>query len=179
MLFTYTFTNTLCHQVTIVRKRPSLSFHQLLLCICLLCTLTGAMALLSHCTSADRRFEQFTSRVFREEMTASTLNMHYTIADPAAFGITDYEPVLPLYTSGQSDASGERCSALLRQLSCIAYDKLSPENAFTYTLLQRSLEMTWRWRSSPITTNHCPHLRECSHSSPSCWQNTPSVPGGM
>ena len=98
------------------------------------------MALLSHCTSADRRFEQFTSRVFREEMTASTLNMHYTIADPAAFGITDYEPVLPLYTSGQSDASGERCSALLRQLSCIAYDKLSPENAFTYTLLQRSLE---------------------------------------
>lgn len=55
------------------------------------------MALLSHCTSADRRFEQFTSRVFREEMTASTLNMHYTIADPAAFGITDYEPVLPLY----------------------------------------------------------------------------------
>ena len=140
MLFTYTFTNTLCHQVTIVRKRPSLSFHQLLLCICLLCTLTGAMALLSHCTSADRRFEQFTSRVFREEMTASTLNMHYTIADPAAFGITDYEPVLPLYTSGQSDASGERCSALLRQLSCIAYDKLSPENAFTYTLLQRSLE---------------------------------------
>ena len=98
------------------------------------------MALLSHCTSADRRFEQFTSRVFREEMTASTLNMHYTIADPAAFGITDYEPVLPLYTSGQSDASGERCSALLRQLSCIAYDKLSPENAFTHTLLQRSLE---------------------------------------
>ena len=123
-----------------MRKRPSLSFHQLLLCICLLCTLTGAMALLSHCTSADRRFEQFTSRVLREEMTASTLNMHYTIADPAAFGITDYEPVLSLYTSGQSDASGERCSALLRQLSCIAYDKLSPENAFTYTLLQRSLE---------------------------------------
>ena len=73
-------------------------------------------------------------------MTASTLNMHYTIADPAAFGITDYEPVLPLYTSGQSDASEERCSALLRQLSCIAYDKLSPENAFTYTLLRRSLE---------------------------------------
>ena len=104
-----------------MRKRPSLSFPQLLLCICLLCGLTGAMALLSRCTSADRRFEQFTSQVFREEMTASTLNMHYTIADPAAFGITDYEPVLPLYTSGQPDASEERCSALLRQLSCIAY----------------------------------------------------------
>lgn len=140
VLFTYTFTNTLCHQVIIVRKRPSLSFPQLLVCIGLLCALTGAMSLLSHFSSADRRFEQFTSRLFREEMTASALNMHYTIADPAAFGITDYKPVLPVYTSDQSESGRERCSALLRQLSCIAYDRLSPENAFTYTLLKRSLE---------------------------------------
>ncbi len=140
MLFTYTFTNTLCHQVIIVRKRPSLSFPQLLVCIGLLCALTGAMSLLSHFSSADRRFEQFTSRLFREEMTASTLNMHYTIADPAAFGITDYKPVLPVYISDQLEAGRERCSTLLRQLSCIAYDRLSPEKAFTYTLLKRSLE---------------------------------------
>ena len=123
-----------------MRKRISLSLPQLLLCVCLLCTLTGAMALLSRCSSADRRFEQLTSRLFREEMTASTLNMHYTIADPAVFGITDYEPVLPLYTSNQSENSRERCAELIEQLSCITYNKLSPENACTYTLLKRSLE---------------------------------------
>ena len=98
------------------------------------------MTILSRFSSADRRFEQFTSRLFREEMTASTLNMHYTIADPAAFGITNYKPALPVYTSDQSESGRERCSTLLRQLSCIAYDRLSPENAFTYTLLKRSLE---------------------------------------
>ncbi len=123
-----------------MRKRPSLPFPQLLVCIGLLCALTGAMTLLSRCSSADRRFEQFASRLFREEMAASTLNMHYTIADPAAFGITDYEPVLPLYTSGQSEAGREHCTKLLEQLSCIAYDKLTSENACTYTLLKRSLE---------------------------------------
>ena len=31
-------------------------------------------------------------------MTGSTLNMHYTIADPKTFGISEYEPVLPIYT---------------------------------------------------------------------------------
>ncbi len=123
-----------------MRKRPSLSFPQLLVCIGLLCALTGAMTLLSRCSSADRRFEQFSSRLFRDEMTASTLNMHYTIADSAAFGITDYEPVLPLYTSGQSESGKEHCTRLLEQLSCIAYDKLTPENACTYTLLKCSLE---------------------------------------
>ena len=36
-------------------------------------------------------------------MTGSTLNMHYTIADPKTFGISEYEPVLPIYHSGQPE----------------------------------------------------------------------------
>lgn len=136
----YTFTNTLCHQVTIVRKRPSLSFLQLLLCICALCALTGVLAFVSTHSSADKRFRQFTSRLFRDEMTASTLNMHYTIADPESFGISGYEPVLPVYRSGQQEDTSEHCAGLLRQLGRIDPDRLSPENAYTYRLLYRSLE---------------------------------------
>ena len=139
-IFTYTFTNTLCHQVTIVRKRPPLSFPQLLVCIGLLCALIGALTLVSSHISPDRRFEQFTTRLFREEMTASTLNMHYTIADPKSFGISGYEPMLPLYHSGQQEDSKERCSDLLKQLDRIDPGRLSPENAETYRLLYRSLE---------------------------------------
>ena len=88
-VFTYTLTNTLFHQVIIVRKRPPLSFPQLLVCISLLCALTGALTLVASHTSPDRRFEQFTSQLFQEEMTGSTLNMHYTIADPKTFGISE------------------------------------------------------------------------------------------
>ncbi len=139
-LFTYTFTNTLCHQVIIVRKRPPLSFPQLLVCIGLLCALTSGLTFISSHTSPDRRFEQFTSQLFREEMTASTLNMHYTITDPEAFGISEYEPVLPLYCSGQQEDSKEHCADLLKQLDRIDPDRLSPENATTYQLLRRSLE---------------------------------------
>ena len=123
-----------------MRKRSPLSFPQLLVCIGLLCAFTGALTLVSSHTSPDRRFEQFTSRLFREEMTASTLNMHYTIADPKAFGISEYKPVLPLYRSGQQEDSKERCANLLKQLNRIDPDRLSPENAHTYRLLRRSLE---------------------------------------
>ena len=139
-IFTYTFTNTLCHQVIIVRKRSPLSLPQLLVCIGLLCALIGALTLVSSHTSPDRRFEQFTSRLFREEMTASTLNMHYTIADPKVFGISEYEPVLPVYRPGQQEDSKERCSDLLKQLDRMDPDRLSTENAETYRLLYHSLE---------------------------------------
>ena len=96
-VFTYTLTNTLFHQVIIVRKRPPLSFPQLLICISLLCALTGALTLVASHTSPDRRLSNSPLN-FQEEMTGSTLNMHYTIADPKTFGISEYEPVLPIYT---------------------------------------------------------------------------------
>ena len=134
---TYIFTNTLCHQVIIVHKRPPLSFSQLLVCIGLLCALTGGLTLIASHASPDKRFEQFTSQLFQEEMTGSTLNMHYTIADPKAFGITAYEPVLPIYHSGQPEDSKEHCTDLLHQLDRIDPDRLSPENADTYRLLHR------------------------------------------
>ena len=73
-------------------------------------------------------------------MTGSTLNMHYTIADPKAFGISEYEPVLPIYHSYQPEDSKEHCSDLLHRLDRIGPDRLSPENAYTYRLLHRSLE---------------------------------------
>ena len=139
-VFTYTLTNTLFHQVIIVRKRPPLSFPQLLVCISLLCALTGALTLVASHTSPDRRFEQFTSQLFQEEMTGNTLNMHYTIADPKTFGISEYEPVLPIYHSDQPEDSKEHCSDLLHRLDRIDPDRLSPENAYTYRLLHRSLE---------------------------------------
>ena len=123
-----------------MRKRPPLSFSQLLVCIGLLCALTGGLTLIASHASPDKRFEQFTSQLFQEEMTGSTLNMHYTIADPKAFGIAAYEPVLPIYHSGQPEDSKEHCTGLLHQLDRIDPDRLSPENAYTYRLLHRSLE---------------------------------------
>ena len=126
-----------------MRKRPSLSFPQLLICIFLLSVFTGIMCFLSSHASPDKRFEELTAQLFREEMTASTLNMHYTIADPAAFGIREYEPALPCYSSGDAKRGRERCAELLAQLERLNgkdSKNLSPENAYTCRLLQKSLE---------------------------------------
>ena len=166
-VFTYTLTNTLFHQVIIVRKRPPLSFPQLLVCISLLCALTGALTLVASHTSPDRRFEQFTSQLFQEEMTGSTLNMHYTIADPKAFGISEYEPVLPIYHSYQPEDSKEHCSDFPRKMPiltgyCIALWK-----------------MIWLWQIFLITMSLCHLPPECSPSFPFCWRNTPSAQNGM
>lgn len=126
-----------------MRKRPSLSFPQLLICIFLLSIFTGIICFLSSHASPDKRFERLTAQLFREEMTVSILNMHYTIADPAAFGIREYEPVLPCYSSGDSERGRERCAALLAQLERLnGKDRknLSPENTYTCRLLQNSLK---------------------------------------
>src|SRR5699024_6624712 len=35
----------------------------------------------------DQRFRSFTRQLFCQEVGANTLNLHYTLADPAAYGI--------------------------------------------------------------------------------------------
>ena len=47
-------------------------------------------------------FQEYTHDVFVNEISSNTLNLHYTLADPAAYGITD-----PKITLG--DFSKERC----------------------------------------------------------------------
>ena len=48
--------------------------------------------------------------------------------------------MLPIYHSDQPEDSKEHCSDLLHRLDRIDPDRLSPENAYTYRLLHRSLE---------------------------------------
>ena len=37
---------------------------------------------------SEKSFSDFTGNLFRQELSGNTLNLHYTLADPAAFGIT-------------------------------------------------------------------------------------------
>ncbi len=101
----------------------------------------GFIVSLSLGKSGDtRQFEDFAEKLFQNEMLASTLNMHYTLADPAAFGITEYEPLLPHYEAGDALQSAARLEPLLAALRDIRPDKLSADHRDTYTLLYSSLE---------------------------------------
>ena len=38
----------------------------------------------------DGRFDKFADNLFQREVAANTLNLHYTLAHPEEYGITDY-----------------------------------------------------------------------------------------
>lgn len=101
--------------------------------LCLLGILALLLGLLSNSTS--RRFQKTCEQLFREEMLANTLNMHYTLAHPEDYGIYDYDAILPCYASqnrSESDAALEKYLTIFESLDS---SKLSEEDAYTLHML--------------------------------------------
>ena len=84
--------------------------------ICTLAVLLVFSCLLLSRQNDEQRFQQITKDLFRSEMTANTLNMHYTLAFPEHFGIKEYQAVLPGYVSGKNLVSLSLTENLLARL---------------------------------------------------------------
>ena len=107
--------------------------------------LTGVFILLAGYLSThndSRRFRQATYQLFREEMLANTLNMHYTIAHPKNFNITDYEAILPGYTGGNHQESRQALEKQIAFFKDLNPNRLSAEENYTRALLLTYLENT-------------------------------------
>ena len=117
------------------RRRPLI----FALCITLLlCASCGTVWY----THPANQYKRAASQLFYDEMTASTLNMHYTLAVPEKYGIDDYDAILPCY-----DSSGrqEGIAALEEALSFyqnLDAEKISPRDAHIKQLLETYLETT-------------------------------------
>ena len=123
-----------------MKQKISLSKRKIL--TALLCT-AGIFALLmgAYFTgNANRRFQNICDQLFQEEMQGNTLTMHYTIANPEDFGITNYEAILPCYVSGNREESNRILSDYLTRLEELNREKLSPENAYALNMLTSYLE---------------------------------------
>ncbi len=119
-----------------------ISFTRKKLLAAILCSV-GILALLfgAYLTgNANHRFHKICDQLFQEEMQGNTLTMHYTIANPADFGITDYEAVLPCYVSGNLEESNRVLSEYLTRLGELNVEKLSPENTYALNMLTDYLE---------------------------------------
>ena len=124
------------------------------LLVSLLC-LAGTLLLLVGYLSThndSRRFRQATSRLFREEMLANTLNMHYTIAHPEDFGITDYEAILPGYAGDKYQESRQALEKQIAFFKGLNPDELSTEENYTRALLLTYLENTQNLNQFPYYT---------------------------
>lgn len=88
----------------------------------------------------ERLFEEVTTNIFKNEMTANTLNMHYTLAFPENYGIYQYQPQLPVYTSSSQNTSAACIENYLSSLKKISSGFLRKESSYTFQLLESYLE---------------------------------------
>ena len=96
-----------------------------------------------------RQFQKINQQFFMEEMTANTLNMHYTIAHPQDYGITEYEAILPAYDKNTVQLSLEELQKKIQLYDQINHSKFSPNDTLTLNLLQKYLKTLWHLSQYP------------------------------
>lgn len=87
----------------------------------------------------DRRFLAFAQDFFLEEVQANPIHLHYTIDDPAAYGIDEASLSLPIYQAGNAANEVYALSLAREELSRIHPDSLQKKNRRLYDLLDSYL----------------------------------------
>lgn len=134
-------------------KKHSLSTKQLLFGLAFLLSFLGLTVFLFTYQRDEKRFVNLTAKLFSQEMAANTLNLHYTLANPADFGIQEYEAVLSLYDSEDALRGQAGMENTLAALHALRRDKLSDSDAYLWRLLTRSLE-------NSLALGNFPYYRE-------------------
>ncbi len=107
----------------------------LLSALLLLLVLIPALTCLHLPLTEDERFTSFTEQIFRSEICGNTLNLHYTLADPGAFGIKNYPITLGTMDQNTHTTSAAAGENYLNRLSRFSREELSPKNRLTYDIL--------------------------------------------
>lgn len=129
-----------------MKKYRKLTWRQLLAGAGLLLLFT-ALTLLCTSRRSGQQFRYAADELFRQEMIHNTLNMHYTIAYPADFGIEGYEAVLPGYISGVRNQQLEDLAEQAQFWSKLSRQHLSDDDAYTCRLLALSMENSLQLQS--------------------------------
>lgn len=85
-------------------------------------------------TNANTAFSNFTLDLFRQEVSANTINLHYSLQEPAKYGITDVPVTLGSFDVNETSALAaiENWNTALHKFS---YKALSKQNQLTYDIL--------------------------------------------
>ena len=119
--------------------------HSSLICIPAVLGMTLLLAGTSrelYLRQSSVQFRLATQQLFQEEMTASTLNMHYTIAHPEDYGIQTYEATLPYYQKENRQKSIASLQEEIAFYKSLDASKLSNRDAHSLRLLITYLEST-------------------------------------
>lgn len=93
----------------------------------------------SDTATVNRTFEEFTNNLFKDSIASNTITLHYSVKDPSALGITDYEISLGDFSKEARASSPSYLKESLSRLQDFDFDTLSLENQLTYDILVDSL----------------------------------------
>lgn len=93
----------------------------------------------THVFSPDVRFERFTDKLFEEELSSNTLNLHYTLAEPEKYGIKENTISLGNMSPESFIERKESLQELQKKLSSFSSKKLSREHQIIYDILKLSV----------------------------------------
>lgn len=85
-------------------------------------------------------FDAYTEELFLEDVVENTINLHYTLAYPENFGITDYEPSLGTYSLEEMESSYEELEEIKKKLLNFDTEEFSERQRLTYDILMDYVE---------------------------------------
>ena len=112
-----------------IRKNKFSIFITLLLILALLTGLTAGY-FSTHGITENGKFEAFSGKVFQNEVSGSTLTLHYTLAHPEKQGIRRKKASLGTVPTDMKNTY-QICSQYEKKLKSFRYSRLSTENQLT------------------------------------------------
>lgn len=94
---------------------------------------------LSH-AGTSQSFDAFVDRLFEDEVTANTMNLHFTLKNPKSAGITSPEVRLGSFSWETQKNAFSKMEDLQKQLDSYSKRSLDAKGKLTYTLLSDSLK---------------------------------------
>lgn len=91
-------------------------------------------------SDGTKQFSSFTTEFFQKELSLNTLNLHYTLKDPASYGITSYEISLGGFYTESEDSDEKALDKTLFQLHLLGQNSLTTSQQLTLDTLTGCLE---------------------------------------
>ena len=86
------------------------------------------------------QFSKLCKELFEDEVTADMITLHYSLAYPENYGITDYDVALPVLSLEEEDDVTSEEDDLFDRLDAIDRNDLTEDQKLTYDVLMDYLE---------------------------------------
>lgn len=83
----------------------------------------------------QKQFDELTDQLFREEIVKSAIDLHYTLADPAAYGITETPADFGTFSLDQMREDTKDIKDLKARLDSMDWEQLTKDQQLTYQIL--------------------------------------------